>query len=678
MKRSCISIFVLSVALLWILPSEGYARGRNQQAEGRILKRLEARSPKAVPLWKQATALLDAGRLQEAAVKYREVLRLAPDFPDGLRRLSAAEPSPTSALSLARKAYKLAATPENLSAVIQALVRTVRAARAQAGNPEGWRPTGELKKLYWRLVPLAKDDFYTYVLGAQVALTLEDTALLKVTVSNLRRLAPDEMLTHYFAGILAILEKDWETAEREIKRAQALGLPAAEANRLLNELGVSSKARRWRVIRYTGYTAAIWAVGLIVLLLAGMILSWLTLATVRNDSPEATAEPSLGISIVRKVYAVLLGITSLYFYVSIPMILLLVVAAAGGVLYALLTVGHIPIYLVLVVIGSSVVTIYSMIKSLFIRVRDEDPGERLETERAPELYAVLREVAARVDTRPVDTVYLVPDTTIAVMERGAFWSRLSGKSERCLILGLGALEGLTQVQLKSILAHEYGHFSNQDTAGGRMALRVRNSIAASAQGLMDGGAATWYNPAWLFLNGFHRIFLRVSHGASRLQEVLADRWAAVTYGKEPFAKALRHNIRRTIEFELLVTQEVDSALEQQRAVHNIYTLSPPETLSVSDPAAGDDASEKPFDDVVAEALAEALEEPASAYDSHPPPNQRIAWLERLEGTPMTTDAQQPCWDLLRDAPTLQAQMTEGVNDTVEQIREMDPNYEAAE
>jgi hypothetical protein len=41
--------------------------------------------------------------------------------------------------------------------------------------------------------------------------------------------------------------------------------------------------------------------------------------------------------------------------------------------------------------------------------------------------------------------------------------------------------------------------------------------------LAESGAAAWYNPAWLFLNAFHRIFLRISQGASRLQEVRADR-----------------------------------------------------------------------------------------------------------------------------------------------------------
>ena len=82
---------------------------------------------------------------------------------------------------------------------------------------------------------------------------------------------------------------------------------------------------------------------------------------------------------------------------------------------------------------------------------------------------------------------------------------------------------MTQGQFKAILAHEYGHFSNRDTAGGDLARWVRASIYRMAYNLAVSGQARWYNPAWLFINGFHRGFLRITQGASRLQEILADR-----------------------------------------------------------------------------------------------------------------------------------------------------------
>jgi Zn-dependent protease with chaperone function len=127
--------------------------------------------------------------------------------------------------------------------------------------------------------------------------------------------------------------------------------------------------------------------------------------------------------------------------------------------------------------------------------------------------------------------------------------QLTGRNERCLILGAGILEGMSLGPFRAILAHEYGHLSNQDTAGGGFALAVRRSLHTMAENLAARGAAGWYNPAWLFLNGFYSIFLRISQGASRLQEVLADRWAALSYGAQAFEEGLRHAITQSIRFE---------------------------------------------------------------------------------------------------------------------------------
>ena len=54
---------------------------------------------------------------------------------------------------------------------------------------------------------------------------------------------------------------------------------------------------------------------------------------------------------------------------------------------------------------------------------------------------------------------------------------------------------MRQGELKAVLAHEYGHFANRDTAGGGFALAVRRAVLEMARTLAEGGAATWYNPA---------------------------------------------------------------------------------------------------------------------------------------------------------------------------------------
>src|SRR5205823_1728197 len=131
---------------------------------------------------------------------------------------------------------------------------------------------------------------------------------------------------------------------------------------------------------------------------------------------------------------------------------------------------------------------------------------------APQLWALAEEVAARVGTRPIDAIYITPVADIAVTERGSLLKKLRGTGQRCLILGLGALNGMGQDQFKAILAHEYGHFSNRDTAGGNLALQVQRSMYQIAHGLAARGQAHQFNPVWLFLNGFNHLYLRITLG----------------------------------------------------------------------------------------------------------------------------------------------------------------------
>lgn len=279
-----------------------------------------------------------------------------------------------------------------------------------------------------------------------------------------------------------------------------------------------------------------------------------------------------------------------------------------------------------------------------MRVKQEDPGPKLDLPKHPKLDAVLGEVAGAVGTRRVDTVFFTGNTDLAVFERGGVLARLRGaRSERCLVIGAGVLKGMRQIELKAILAHEYGHFQNEDTAGGGFALAVRRSATMLVIGLARGGAAAWYNPAWWMARGFYALFLRISQGASRLQEILADRWAAFAYGKDAFEAGLRHVIARDVEFHRLADHAVEGALKETRAIKNLYRL-----------RANDAEIVKRIDDDVTT----ALERPASPYDSHPAPAERFELVRRLDApTPEGEDTEALAWDLFDDRKSLEREHT---------------------
>ena len=316
-------------------------------------------------------------------------------------------------------------------------------------------------------------------------------------------------------------------------------------------------------------------------------------------------------------------------------------------------VGRIPIKLMAIVVIGAVVTVVALLKGLVSALKsgkDEDPGEKLELSKHPKLGAVLAEVAAKIGTRKVDNVYLEPGTGIAVMERGGMFQQLRGRSERCLILGVGLLEGMQLGAFKAILAHEYGHFRNEDTAGGGLALSVRRSMMTTAISLIEGGAASGLNPAWLFFRGFNWIFLRISQGASRLQEILADRWAALAYGSAAFEEGLRHAIRRSVEFDAHVTASLSDAVEKKMSMQNLYAFVP--TTPV-EPSGIESATE------------EAINSAPSPFDSHPAAKDRIAWV-RLIGAerPIDADSAAPVWSLFHDRREIETWMTDTVRNNL--------------
>lgn len=114
-----------------------------------------------------------------------------------------------------------------------------------------------------------------------------------------------------------------------------------------------------------------------------------------------------------------------------------------------------------------------MIRSLFIKIDSPDPGRRsLSYEEAPALWDLTRTVAEAVGTRAVDEIRITPGTDLAVYEKGSFRERSNDQAKRILIVGGGVLNDFEQNGFRAVLAHEYGHFSHRDTAGGDVALRV--------------------------------------------------------------------------------------------------------------------------------------------------------------------------------------------------------------
>jgi Zn-dependent protease with chaperone function len=317
-----------------------------------------------------------------------------------------------------------------------------------------------------------------------------------------------------------------------------------------------------------------------------------------------------------------------------------------------LAAGEIPIKLL--VLGAFVVfgSLWAIGKSLFVRAREPAPGDKLDLDENTKLRAALDEVASIIGTRSVDSVYMTPGAEVAVFERGGMLRQLRGHGERCLVVGAAVLEGLRVREFKSILAHEYGHFRNADTAGGGFALAVRRSLMTMAIHMARSGAATFVNPAWWFVHGFYSIFVRVSQGASRLQEVLADRWAAFAYGSDAFVAGLRHVIDRSVRFDAHLSATLNEVVPKKVALANVYAFVPSSPVPSAE---------------IEDAVEKLMNRPALASDSHPRPADRIAWVTRLAAPARQDESVNDsleAWSLFADRAVLEERMTLVVRERV--------------
>ncbi|MGH9759617.1 MAG: M48 family metallopeptidase, partial [Blastocatellia bacterium] len=395
------------------------------------------------------------------------------------------------------------------------------------------------------------------------------------------------------------------------------------------------------------YVFGFWVLGLVLLSVTGKALSGLTLRSIEEDDPnDFKSKRHVNL---RKFYRLVINIAAVYYYLSVPVVICLLLAAAGAITYGFFMLGHVPLRLVVIVIVGALVTAGLMIRSLFVRGKSTDPGRAIRFQEAPGLWKLTREVSSAVGTQPVDEIRLTPGTDLAVYENRSSRGRKGGKAKRVLLLGAGVLNGFSLNAFRAVLAHEYGHLSHRDTAGGEVALRVNANMTSFAVAIVASGQAVWWNLGFWFLRVYHFIFRRLSHGATRLQEVLADRVAVVNYGSRAFEEGLRHVVRRSVEFEEAANSEIVSANQGRRALRNLYDLESVESIHLQNKVSA------------------AISRPTTEDDTHPSPVDRFRYASRiiskqvrpLEGT---------LWDLFVDREAITNELSNTISERIRAAR----------
>jgi Zn-dependent protease with chaperone function len=160
-------------------------------------------------------------------------------------------------------------------------------------------------------------------------------------------------------------------------------------------------------------------------------------------------------------------------------------------------------------------------------------GVPLYRDDAPALWATLAELADVAGTRLPDQVWLTAVPNAAVVEHPRWLGLRPGR--RYLLIGFPLLQALSVLQIRAVLAHEFGHYCHQD--GHLTALGYRGHVAVGK--MLERFPRRTLNPlSWIF-RGYARLFILVQRAMSRRQELAADRVMAQAAGRVAAQSVLR-------------------------------------------------------------------------------------------------------------------------------------------
>ena len=267
------------------------------------------------------------------------------------------------------------------------------------------------------------------------------------------------------------------------------------------------------------------------------------------------------------------------------------------------------------------------------------PGPELKPDEHPELFAMLREVAAAANQEMPREVYLIPDVNAYVSYRGSFGS------VRIMGVGLTLMQTITAPQLRAIVAHEFGHYCNDDLKFAGWIYRTRVAIEKTADRLssLDFMFLILYAPFRLYA----KVFVRITQAISRAQELAADRLAANIAGAEQMVAALVVTQRAGYVYQGYYQNEVVPVLS--------WGYRPPFAAGF---ARFLDAA--PIAKFVSEQLESDLDhEETGVDDTHPPLRVRAAELGvSPHEVDLSPDAPRAV-SMLCDLPRLDAQLVNG-------------------
>ncbi len=277
-----------------------------------------------------------------------------------------------------------------------------------------------------------------------------------------------------------------------------------------------------------------------------------------------------------------------YFLMLVLALALTVFGIYGGIILIAIHPMFLTIALGIGLASLGVLVLFFLLKFIFKSHKvDRSHLTEIKQTDEPKLFKMIDDIVKEVGTNFPKKVYLSSDVNAAVFYDSSFWSMFFPVKKN-LVIGLGLVNTVTQSELKAILSHEFGHFSQKTMKVGSYVYNVNQVIFNL---LFDNESYDNLMQRWANASGYFSIFVIIANeiiegikwilrkiydlvnksymALSREMEFHADEIAANVTGYEPLKYSLlrlslaEHSLNSVLSF-------YERKINENKKSENIY------------------------------------------------------------------------------------------------------------
>jgi len=355
----------------------------------------------------------------------------------------------------------------------------------------------------------------------------------------------------------------------------------------------------------------------------------------KSHATRAILSIVLFVAVYLLLFAVAIGVGCLCGYLALQLIILKFSFITAAIGIGLLAVGFFILYFMIKFVFTRNTSNYSHLTE--IDIKDEH-----------ELHQMIQELVNEVGTRFPKRIFISPEVNASVFYDSNFWSMFL-PIRKNLHIGLGLVNTMTVSELKGIVAHEFGHFSQKSMKVGSFVYNVNkviHNILYDNESYNDA-LNSWAKSSnyfviviWIatYFNQFVQFILKLVYkvvnvnylGLSREMEFHADAIAAHIVGSKPMITSMLR-IDLSSKAHNTVMSYYDEHFEQAIVTENIF---PQQLFALNFIAETNKIAIQNNLPNVTEEHSERFNKSKlvikNQWDSHPSMNDRIAAFKNLD------------------------------------------------